>query len=92
MGHVGNSRVSAKTIERVVQDVGPELAKRRDADPRTDGALAICHASPRELAVMECDGGRIRTRKPGRSPGVRCSAEGRPETKNAVLIRATRHA
>ena len=32
--------VSAKTIERVVHDVGQELAQRRDVDPRSDGALA----------------------------------------------------
>jgi hypothetical protein len=90
MEHVGDSGVSAKTIERVVHDVGPELAERRDADPRTDEALAISPASPPELAVVECDGGRIRTREPGQGPGVHCSAEGWRETKNAVLIRATR--
>jgi len=90
MEHVGDSGVSAKTIERVVHDIGPELAARRDADPRTDDALAISPASPPELAVVECDGGRIRTREPGHGPGVHCSAEGWRETKNAVLIRATR--
>ena len=88
--HVGDSQVSAKTIERVVHDVGPELAERRDADPRTDDALANCPASPPELAVVECDGGRIRTREPGHGPGVHCTAEGWRETKNAVLVRATR--
>jgi hypothetical protein len=90
MKQVGDSRVSAKTIERVVHDVGPELAERRDADPRTDEALALRPASPPELAVVECDGGRIRTREPGQGPGVHGTAEGWRETKNAVLIRATR--
>jgi hypothetical protein len=90
MKHVGDSGVSAKTIERVVHDVGPELAERRDADPKTDEALAICPACPPELAVVECDGGRIRTREPGHGPGVHCTAEGWRETKNAVLIRSTR--
>jgi hypothetical protein len=90
MEHVGDSGVSAKTIERVVHDIGPELAERRDADPRTDEALAMCPASPPELAVVECDGGRIRTREPGHGPGVHCTTEGWRETKNAVLIRATR--
>jgi len=40
MNQVGGQSVSAKTIERVVHDVGAELAERRDADPRTDDALA----------------------------------------------------
>ena len=40
MKNVGDSGVSAKTIERVVHDVGQELAERRDADPEADDALA----------------------------------------------------
>jgi hypothetical protein len=90
MKQVGDQGVSAKTIERVVHDVGPELAERRDADPKTDEALAMHPASPPELAVVECDGGRIRTREPGHGPGVHSTTEGWRETKNAVLIRASR--
>src|SRR5262249_58168867 len=62
------------------------------AAPRTDEDLAIGPASPPELAVVECDGGRIRTREPGHGPGVHRAAEGWRESKNAVLIRATRNA
>jgi hypothetical protein len=87
---VGGQGVSFKTIQRVVQDVGRELAQRRDADPRTDNALAKRPESPPELAVVECDGGRIRTREPGHGPGVHGEGEGWRETKNACLIRATR--
>lgn len=90
MKDVGDSAVSAKTIERVVHDVGRELAERRDADPRTDDALARRPEGPPELAVVECDGGRIRTREPGHGPGVHRTAEGWRETKNACLIRAAR--
>jgi hypothetical protein len=90
MTHVGGQGVSAKTIERVVHDVGRELAQRRDADPRTDDALAKRPESPPELAVVECDGGRIRTRAPGHGPGVHRTGEGWRETKNACFIRATR--
>ena len=35
---VGGQKLSAKTIERVVHDVGRELAERRDADPRCTSA------------------------------------------------------
>lgn len=82
--------VSAKTIERVVHDVGWELAQRRDADPRSDAALAPRSADPPQLAIVECDGGRIRTREPGHGPGVHRSGEGWREDKNACLIRALR--
>ena len=88
MKEVGDQGVSAKTIERVVHDVGGELAERRDADPKTDDALARRPGQPPELAVVECDGGRIRTREPGHGPGVHRAAEGWRETKNACLIRA----
>jgi hypothetical protein len=90
MKTVGDQGVSAKTIERVVHDVGGELAERRDADPKADDALARRPEGPPELAVVECDGGRIRTREPGHGPGVHRTAEGWRETKNACLIRATR--
>jgi hypothetical protein len=83
--------VSAKTIERVIHDVGQELAQRRDADPRSDDALAPRCESPPQLAIVECDGGRIRTREPGHGPGVHRTGEGGwREDKNACLIRALR--
>ena len=54
----------AKTVERVVHEVGPELAERRELS-RTDDALAMRPASPPELAVVECHGGRILTPRAG---------------------------
>ena len=88
LAEVGDAVVSANTIERVVGDVGRELAERRDADPNSAEALATRPESRPELAVVECDGGRIRTREPGHGPGVHLSGEGWRETKNACLIRA----
>lgn len=85
---VGGQKASAKTIERVVHDVGRELAERRDTDPKSGDALAKRPESPPELAVVECDGGRIRTREPGHGPGVHFSEKGWSESKNACLIRA----
>jgi hypothetical protein len=82
--------VSAKTIERVVHDVGRELEQRRDAPAKSGEALARRPAEPPDLAVVECDGGRIRTREPGHGPGVHRSGEGWREDKNACLIRAKR--
>jgi hypothetical protein len=90
MKQVAGQPVSAKTIERVVHDVGGELAFRRDADPKTDDALAKSPENPPPLAVIECDGGRIRTREPGHGPGVHRTTEGWRETKNSCLVRAKR--
>lgn len=90
MNDVAGVAVSAKTIERVTQDVGRELAQRRDADPRSDRGMAQSPESPPQLAVVECDGGRIRTREPGHGPGVHLAGEGWREDKNACLIRALR--
>jgi hypothetical protein len=84
--------VSAKTIERVVHDVGNELAERRDVDPKSDMALAERPESVPDLAVVECDGGRIRCRQPGHGPGVHLDGKGWREDKNACLIRAQRKA
>lgn len=84
MRNVGDQPISAKTIERVVHDVGWELAERRDADPKTADALAQRPESPPDLAVVECDGGRIRTREPGHGPGVHRTTEGCAKPRTPV--------
>jgi len=88
MADVAGQSVSAKTLERIAQDVGAELAERRDATG--DNALAKTPEDAPDLAVVECDGGRIRTREPGHGQGVHLSGKGWNETKNACLIRAQR--
>lgn len=82
--------VSAKTAQRGVLAVGAELAERREVDPKRDDALAARPAEPPALAVVECDGGRLRTRAPGHGPGVHWAGEGWREDQNACLIRAAR--
>jgi hypothetical protein len=88
MADTAGQRVSAKTLERVAQDVGVELAERRDS--KGSNALAKTPEDAPDLAVVECDGGRIRTREPGHGRGVHLSGKGWNETKNACLIRAQR--
>jgi hypothetical protein len=82
---IADNPLSAKTIERVAQEVGQELAALRDAP---DGGLARESPAPPALAVVECDGGRLRTRQPEQGPGVHRPAW--RETKNACLVRMTR--
>lgn len=87
---VGDVTVSNDTVQRVVGTIGEELSERRDANPKTDDALALCPEEPPALAVVECDGGRIRAREPGHGRGVHLSGEkGWRETKNACLVNAT---
>lgn len=83
--------VSSNTVERLVWDVGRELAARRDQTGRGASPLAQRPESPPDLAVVECDGGRIRMREPGHGPGVHLGdGKGWRETKVACLIRALR--
>ena len=79
-------RVSQSSIRRLTSQVGRELADLDRDDMRTGNQEVI---TP-EVAVVSCDGGRIRTRQPGGGRGVRLSGEkGWRETKNAWLERMT---
>jgi len=85
---VGGNAVSPKTIQRITHVVGNELAMRRDAEE--DAAVESLARSPEvppELAVVQSDGGRIRTRREESGPGVH--QEQWRETKNACLLRMT---
>jgi len=85
---VGGNDVSASTVERVTRQVGLELAALRDEEGLAkQSALVQAPEAPPQLAVAECDGGRIRTREEGRGRGVH--GEAWRETKNACLLRMT---
>jgi hypothetical protein len=71
--------LSAKTIERLAHQIGPELAARNEAT--TNGKEVVVP----EVAVTSCDGGRIRTRAADAPPGVHAPAW--RETKNASFER-----
>jgi hypothetical protein len=83
--HVGGNEVSVSTVQRVTHQVGMELAALRDEGDAPELVQAPENAP--ELAVVECDGGRIRTREPGQGRGVHGKAW--RETKNANLLRMT---
>lgn len=92
---VGGHSISDSTAARVTWEVGQELAARRDAEESrschsatlADGASPPRVETPPELAVVMCDGGRIRTRAQGQGRGVHQPAW--RETKNACLLRMT---
>jgi hypothetical protein len=74
-------QVSRSTARRLAKQVGLELAGLESSDERTDGKEAIVP----EIAVVSCDGGRLRAREPGRGRGVHLSGEtGWRETKRGT--------
>lgn len=72
--------LSAKTIERLIGQVGEELSHNHAQEVAQETVIP-------EVAVVSCDGGRIRTRVPDRGPGVHDPAW--RETKNASFEKMT---
>ena len=77
--------VSTNTIERICLDVGEDLAvaEQQQWEGVIDGEVPVP-----SLAIVEFDGGRIRTRKTGCGPGVHLDEKGWNETKNAIFVSA----
>jgi hypothetical protein len=73
--------LSAKTVERLVNQVGVELSEQQWCEANEKQVVVP------EVAVVSCDGGRIQTRETGHGPGVH-EAKWR-ETKNASFERMT---
>lgn len=77
-------KISRSTARRLAKQVGLELAELEESPQRADGKAVMVP----EIAVVSCDGGRIRTREPGHGRGVHLSGEtGWRETKNASFER-----
>ena len=81
---IGGNQVSDSTIARIVWELGSELAQARD-HTSAGQTLTQTPEEPPTLAVVQCDGGRIRTRVAGQGRGVHGAAW--RETKNACLLR-----
>jgi len=78
--------VSSNTIERIALEVGNDLeaAEQEQWQSVLNGEVTVP-----SLAIVEFDGGRIRTRKTGCGPGVHLDSKGWNETKNAIFVSAT---
>jgi hypothetical protein len=78
--------VSPNTVERIGLDVGDDLWQAEQ-----DGWQSVLQgeATVPQVAIVEFDGGRIRTRKEGCGAGVQLTARGWNETKNAIFVSAT---
>jgi hypothetical protein len=86
MQRVHGFAISPNTVERICLDVGNDLleAEQQQWQDVLTGEVPVP-----ELAIVEFDGGRIRTRQPGHGPGVHLSGKGWNETKNAIFVSAT---
>lgn len=78
--------VSPNTIERIALEVGNELEVAEQEQWR---AVLTGKVTVPSLAIVEFDGGRIRTRKADCGPGVHLEGKGWNETKNAIFVSAT---
>jgi len=78
-------QVSTNTIERICLDVAEDVlaAEQRDWKQVLTGEAVVP-----SLAIVEFDGGRIRTRRSDRGPGVHLEGSGWNETKNAIFVSA----
>jgi hypothetical protein len=89
MKSVVGLQVSTNTIERVGLEVGNDLEAAEQAGWRQ---VLAGEVTVPELAIVEFDGGRIRTRKTGCGPGVHLDNKGWNESKNAIFVSATSEA
>lgn len=86
MKNVVGLHVSTNTIERVAIEVGNDL----EAAEQTGWQSVLTGEVPvPSLAIVEFDGGRIRTRKTGCGPGVHLENKGWNESKNAIFVSAS---
>jgi hypothetical protein len=79
-------KVSPNTIERICLGVGEDLESA--AADNWQGIMQGESIVP-QVAIVSCDGGRIRTRQTGCGPGVHLNGKGWNETKNAIFVSAT---
>ncbi len=81
--------VSPNTIERIALEVGNDLEVAEQEQWQT---VLTGEVTVPSLAIVEFDGGRIRTRKADCGPGVHLDGKGWNETKNAIFVSATSEA
>jgi len=86
MARANGLQISPNTIERICLDVGQELM---EAEQGQWQSVLTGEVPVPQVAIVEFDGGRIRTRQPGHGPGVHLSAKGWNETKNAIFVSAS---
>lgn len=84
---VGEIEISGRHVGRVAKQIGEALVteQRTRVQTHRQGTLSVEVANPPRLAVVEFDGGRIRTRQESQGPGTHQPAW--RESKNALFLR-----
>lgn len=70
--HLARIPISSRHVQRIAQEIGTEMVHQRDdrvIQQRRRELPTRVSATP-EVVAVEVDGGRLRTRAPGRGPGV----------------------
>ena len=86
MQRIVGLNVSPNTIERICLDVGTDLV---EAEQTQWESVLTGEVPVPQVAIVEFDGGRIRTRREHCGPGVHLTAKGWNETKNAIFVSAS---
>jgi hypothetical protein len=70
--HLAGVEISARHVERLAHEIGAEMAGKRDEKTvkRRRRQLPARVSTPPDVAVVEVDGGRLRTRAADAGPGV----------------------
>jgi len=63
-------KLTGRHVQRLTQEVGADLARRRDEQAQRYRRRDLPAAAPPPVAVVEVDGGRLGTRQSGSGPGV----------------------
>jgi hypothetical protein len=84
---VGDIEISGRHVGRIAKQIGQALVteQRTRVQLHQQGKLSVEVTNPPQLAVVEFDGGRIRTRQESRGPGTHDPAW--RESKNALFLR-----
>ena len=85
--------ISGRHVGRIARELGSEMAAQRDEKVvrRRRRELPVRVAAPPEVAAVEVDGGRLRTREPGRGPGVHGKQNREDKIACLVSLRGEAH-
>lgn len=91
--HVAGVEISARHVERLTHEIGGEMAQKRDdkAIKRRRRQLPARVASTPEVAAVEVDGGRMRTRATDCGPGVHEAKNKEDKIACLVSLQSDRH-
>lgn len=91
--HLAGVEITARHVERLAHEIGAEMARKRDEKSvkRRRRQLPARVATPPEVAVVEVDGGRLRTRAADAGPGVHQAQNKEDKIACLLSLQSERH-